>query len=131
MDQRDVENENLRRSRQAADAIASALCDGVKAGHPRKRLLATIAAQLRPFRVQCPACQREMPVMLLGQDAARHMCVVARRSNFLTLRRWLEEQFERVRPVCASCAARTKHGPEDDECADAVAMDAAGTVAEA
>ncbi len=108
MNQSDVEHENLIIMRRAADRIARALCEGARRHQSKKQMLATLTDQVGPLRVRCPACSAEVSV-LLGRDDARHLCVVARRRSFLSLRRRLDEQFQRARLTCPSCTTRAKN----------------------
>ncbi len=108
MNQAEVENENLTMLLKVADRLARALCDGAKVGRSKKELLTAMTEQLRFVRARCPTCAAEWPVMLLGPEDARHICVVARRASFLNLRRRLEEHFRKARLKCPSCAARAR-----------------------
>ena len=94
------------RSQPIADQLAHALCKSVSARQSRKQLEATVAARLKPLRARCLRCHAEWPVMLLGREALHRICVVARRSSFLTLRRRIEEQVGKARLACPSCAAK-------------------------
>ena len=102
---------------KTADPLARALYDGARAGRSKKELLATMNQQLRSLQARCPDCAAEWPVLLLGHEDARHICVVARRSSFLNLRRRLEEHCRRARLKCPSCAfvddnLMAKEGPD-------------------
>ena len=103
MSQAEVEDMNRAMLLKMADPLARALFDGARAGRSKKELLATMNEQLRSLRARCPTCAAEWPVMLLGRDDARHICVVARRCSFLSLRRRLEEHFRGARLSCPSC----------------------------
>lgn len=105
MNQAEVKKENLTTLRMAADRTARALCAGVRRDRSKKQLLAILAEQIRSLRIRCPACPAEVPV-LLGPADARHICVVAKRSSFVNLRRRLEEYFRTARPKCPSCTAK-------------------------
>jgi hypothetical protein len=93
---------------RAADRLARILHEGGRAGWPRKRLLAMLAQRTRSIRAYCPKCAAEWPLVSLGQEDARHICVVARRVSFVTLRRRLEEHFHRAPLRCPACTARDK-----------------------
>lgn len=115
-----VENENRTMLLKTADPLARALYDGARAGRSRKALLATMNEQLRSLRARCPTCGAEWPVLLLGREDARHICVVARRTSFLSLRRRLEEHCRKARLKCPSCAVSAqnlaaKEGPNAAE----------------
>jgi hypothetical protein len=114
MNQAATEDEHLTTLFKTADRLARALCDGARAGRSKKQLLATMTEQLRSVRARCPACAAEWPVMLLGAEEARHICVVARRGSFLSLRRRLEEQFAKARLACPSCKASGGNGEVQD-----------------
>lgn len=105
MNAADVTKANLVVVRTVADCMARDLCEAVRRDWSRKRLLAIVTGRIRSVRVRCPACMTDVPVMLLGRDDAQHICIVARRSNFLSLRRRLEERFLKVRLMCPSCKA--------------------------
>jgi hypothetical protein len=109
-----VENENLRMLSKTADRPARALCDGARAGRSKKQMLTIVAGQLGSVPARCPRCKAEWPVMLLGAEEARHICVVARRGSFLSLRRRLEEQFAKARLACPSCMANGGNGEVQD-----------------
>jgi len=91
---------------RAADRLARLLVDGARAARSRKELLATLAERIRLIRGHCLVCAAEWPLTLLGREQARHLCVVARRASFVSLRRRLEEHFRTVRLRCPVCAAR-------------------------
>jgi hypothetical protein len=114
MNQAEVENGNLNILMRAAEAMALTLCEGARKDQSKRQLLATLNKQMGSLRVRCPACAEALPV-LLGQEDARHICVVARRSNFLTVRRRLEEHFRKARLKCPSCAARAENRGANEE----------------
>jgi hypothetical protein len=95
---------------RAADRLARSLIDGARAGRSRKELLATLTARIRLIRGHCLVCAAEWPLVLFGREQARHLCVVARRASFVSLRRRLEEQFRTVPLRCPACAARDAEG---------------------
>lgn len=105
MNQAEVEDGNHTILTRVADEIARALCEGARKVRSKKLLLSVLAEQLEPVRVRCPACQTEVPAMLLGREDAEHICVVARRTNFVNLRRRLEDHFRSARPKCQRCIA--------------------------
>lgn len=105
MNQAEVEDVNHTMLTRVADRIARALCAGARKGLSKKQLLAIAIEQIRSVRVRCPACMTDVPVMLLGRDDARHVCIVARRTNFVNLRRRLEDHFLKARLMCPSCKA--------------------------
>ena len=118
MSQTELANENLPALLKVADRLARVLCDGARAGRSKKQLLATVTNQVRSFRFRCPVCVAEWPVMVLGRENARHICVVARRASFLNVRRRLEEHFCRVPlrcPVCPADDAERSVGDAADE----------------
>lgn len=91
---------------RAADRLARLLIDGARAGRSRKELLETLTARTRSIRGRCLVCATEWPLMLFGREQARHICVVARRASFVSLRRRLEEHFRRARLRCPVCTSR-------------------------
>lgn len=95
---------------RAADRLARVLIHGARAGRSRKELLATLVERIRLIRGHCLVCAAEWPLVLLGGEQARHLCVVARRASFVSLRRRLEEQFRTVPLRCPVCAARDAEG---------------------
>ena len=99
---------------RAADRLARVLHEGGRAGWPRKRMMAILAQRTRSIRAYCPTCAAEWPLVPLGQEDARHICVGARRVSFVTLRRRLEEHFHRVPLRCPACAARGAEGLAGD-----------------
>jgi hypothetical protein len=108
MNPAEVKRDNLIILRRAADRMARALCEGVRSDRPKKQLLTIVTEQIGSLRVRCPACAADVPAMLLGRDDAHHVCVVARRSSFMSLRRRLEEYFRRARLKCSSCEVMTQ-----------------------
>ncbi|MBN2561550.1 MAG: hypothetical protein JXQ75_11530 [Phycisphaerae bacterium] len=105
-----VENMSDSTLMQVADRLARVLIHGARAGRSRKELLATLTARIRLIRGHCLVCATEWPLTLLGQDQARHLCVVARRASFVSLRRRLEKHFRTVLLRCPACAARDAEG---------------------
>lgn len=102
-----------------ADQLARALFVAVKAGHSKKQLFAAVAALLTRMRAQCRRCHHEWPVTLLRRNEIQHICLVARRSNFLTLRRRIQDQLDKVRLACSSCAERARNdGREETQAND-------------
>ena len=104
----EVKRDNLIILRRAADRMARALCEGVRSDRSKKQLLTIVTEQIGSLRVRCPACAADVPAMLLRRDDAHHVCVVARRSSFVSLRRCLEEHFLKARLMCPSCKAMTQ-----------------------
>lgn len=105
MNQTALEDAYIPTLMKAADRLAHVLCDGARAGLSRKQLLATLTQQTRSIRGCCLKCAAEWPLMLLGREQARHICVVARRASFVSLRRRLEEHFRKIPLRCPECAA--------------------------
>ena len=105
MNQAALENACVPTLMKAADRLARILYDGARAGQSRKQLLATLTEQTRLIRGRCFGCGAEWPLMLLGREHARHICVVARRASFVSLRRRLEEHFRRAPLRCPRCVA--------------------------
>lgn len=95
---------------QVADRLARVLIHGARAGRSRKELLATLTSRIRLIRGHCLVCATEWPLTLLWGEQARHLCVVARRASFVSLRRRLEEQLRTVPLRCPVCAARDAEG---------------------
>ena len=86
----------------------------MRAVHPGKRLVAAVAALLKRVRARCRRGDNEWPVTLLHRDEIQHICLVARRGNFLTLRRRIQNRRVKVRLACPSCAERAHdHGDEE------------------
>jgi len=114
MNAAEVKKANFVVVRTVAERMARDLCGAVRRDWPRKRLLAIVTEQVRSVCIRCPACMTDVPVMLLGRDDAQHVCIVARRSNFLSLRRRLEERFLKARLMCPSCKAMTQDLAAED-----------------
>lgn len=113
-------NEKRPKHQAVADYLARTLCEAARAGQSRKQLSATITAKLKAVRARCQRCQAEWPVMLLGRDAVQKICVVARRSSFLVVRRRIEEQLKMIQMTCPSCSTKQADGDAEPDGADRI-----------
>ncbi len=103
-----------------AEYLARALCEGARAGQSRRQLSVRLTAKLKKVRARCQRCQAEWPVLLLGRDAIQKICVIARRSSFLVVRRRIEEQVRTIRMTCPSCSTKQEDGDAGPEGADRI-----------
>ena len=109
-----LENAYIPTLTKAADRVARMLIDRAHAGQSRKQLLVALSARIRSIRCHCLVCRTEWSPMQLGQEDARHICVVARRASFVSVRRRLEEHFRKAPLRCPACAARGTEGLAGD-----------------
>ena len=85
------------------DVLARLLCEKVRRGKNRKQLLAAALKWQASVRAVCMGCGTRWPIVLLGHDDMQHICVVAKRSSFLSLRRRLERHYRQLRLTCPAC----------------------------